>query len=179
MLEDAAPRLRAAAQQLLDSAIAQGLTALLPDDLRHADGASIELLQSLSDTAGCAGLLALRPGEGDASLRGWVQALQQASSTQMLAPAAWPLAPTVQRLIQLRLARLSAATRQVARCVAVLGQDSLATRVAPMLDPPPLALADAWAEREIEQARQMVQAALPKAQHARPGRRSRSSCCGT
>ena len=202
---DAAARIRAAAQQLLDAAIAQGLTALLLDDLHHADGASIELLQGLPDSAGCAWLLALRPGEGEAALLAWVQALQQSSSTQVLAlaaldveavqrlvssvgpppwasaahartlhrhtggnplfvletlkalpdpataPAAWPLAPTVQRLIQLRLARLSAAARQVVRCVAVLGQDSSATRVAKLLDQHPLALADAWAELEAAQ----------------------------
>jgi len=204
-LDEPAARLRAAAQQLLDAAITQGLAALLLDDLHHADGASIELLQGLSGTGRCAWLLALRPGEGDASLLAWVHALQQASNTQVLAlaaldveavqrlvtsvgpppwasaahartlhrhtggnplfvletlkalpdpaaaPAVWPVAPTVLRLIQLRLARLSAAARQVARCVAVLGQDTSATRVAKLLNQHPLALADAWAELEAAQ----------------------------
>ena len=204
-LDEPAPRLRAAAQQLLELAIAQGLNALLLDDLHHADGASIELLQGLPGTGGCAWLLALRPGEGDAALLAWVQALQQASSTPVLtlaaldaqavqrlvasvgapawasqaqadalhrhtggnplfvletlkalpdaatAPVAWPLPPTVLRLIQLRLARLSDAARQAAHGVALLGQDSSAQRVARLLGQHPLALADAWAELEAAQ----------------------------
>lgn len=203
--EPSARRWGAAAQQLLDATIAQGLVALLLDDLHHADGASIELLQGLPGAGRCAWLLALRPGEGDPALLAWVQALQQASATQVLAlatldapavqrlvalvgappwageaqaralvrhtggnplfvletlralpdpgeaPAAWPAAPTVLRLIQGRLARLSAAARQVARCVAVLGPDATALRVARLLDQHPLALADAWVELEAAQ----------------------------
>lgn len=66
-------------------------------------------------------------------------------------PAAWPVAPTVLRLIQLRLARLSPAAVQVARCMAVLGQDAAPSLVARVLGQRPLQLADAWAELEAAQ----------------------------
>lgn len=201
-------RLRAAAQRLLASASQNGLTALLLDDLHYADAASIELLQGLPGGPACAWLLALRPGEGDPALQTWVQALQQAASTQTLTlapldaeavmrlvesvgapqwarpeqarklhrhtggnplfvletlksmatrggpPAALPAAPTVLRLIQLRLARLSAAALQVARCMAVLGQDASSSLVARVLGQRPLQLADAWAELETAQVLQ-------------------------
>jgi DNA-binding SARP family transcriptional activator len=65
--------------------------------------------------------------------------------------SALPAAPTVLRLIQLRLTRLSAAALQVARCMAVLGQDASPTLVARVLGQRPLQLADAWAELEAAQ----------------------------
>lgn len=65
--------------------------------------------------------------------------------------AALPAAPTVLRLIQLRLARLSPAALQVARCMAVLGQDASPVLVAQVLGQRPLQLADAWSELEAAQ----------------------------
>ncbi|MFN0183735.1 MAG: ATP-binding protein [Aquabacterium sp.] len=67
------------------------------------------------------------------------------------ASMALPAAPTVVRLVQLRLARLSPPAVQVARCMAVLGQDGTASLVARVLGQRPLQLADAWAELEAAQ----------------------------
>jgi len=65
--------------------------------------------------------------------------------------ADWPHAGTVDRLIQQRLARLSALALQVARCAAIAGQDNSAALVAQVLGVRPLELADAWAELESAQ----------------------------
>lgn len=65
--------------------------------------------------------------------------------------AGWPLATSVLRLIQQRLARLSPGALRLARCAAVAGQDLDPVLAAAVLGLPVLDLADAWAELEAAQ----------------------------
>ena len=69
------------------------------------------------------------------------------------APAAidWPVAASVLRLIQQRLARLSAPALRLARCAAVAGQDLNSALAASVLGQRLIDLADAWSELEAAQ----------------------------
>ena len=69
------------------------------------------------------------------------------------APAAidWPVAASVLRLIQQRLARLSAPALRLARCAAVAGQDLSSALAASVLGQRLIDLADAWSELEAAQ----------------------------
>ncbi|EHR69773.1 DNA-binding transcriptional activator of the SARP family [Burkholderiales bacterium JOSHI_001] len=73
------------------------------------------------------------------------------SAPEGIARGAWPSAPNVLRLIQKRLAHLSSPGLQVARCVAVAGQDSSPPLIAAVLGQRPIELADAWLEVEAAQ----------------------------
>lgn len=66
----------------------------------------------------------------------------------------WPVAANVLRLIQQRLARLSAPALRLARCASVAGQDFSPELASAVLAVPVLELADAWAELESAQVLQ-------------------------
>lgn len=83
--------LQRAIEQLLALVHAQGVTALLVDDLHFADAASLDMLQSLPDAQGPAALhwgLAQRPGEGGAAAAALSDALAESQRLQPI-----PLAP--------------------------------------------------------------------------------------
>lgn len=62
-------RLIAAVEALVGQAVAQGLRAMVIDDLQYADAASVELLQALLGDGRCGWILAMRPNELGAALR--------------------------------------------------------------------------------------------------------------
>lgn len=107
-----------ALESTLADAIAQGLHALLIDDLHFADDASLEALQALTQAEALAGLrwgLAQRPGESLAALTHWRVGLEEA-----------------QRLQGVELQLLS--VEQLAELIASLGLPELAPqRLAPGL----------------------------------------------
>ena len=75
----------AAMQSLLEAAAGAGLQAMVLDDLQYADGASVELLQSLAGHTPCAWILALRPDELSPAARALLEAHATSTTTQTLA----------------------------------------------------------------------------------------------
>ena len=80
--------LHAALEALLRDAHADGLAALVIDDLHFADGASLEMLQELVLAEGLGDLrwgFAQRPAEGDAAVEAFAAALEEAHRVEFVA----------------------------------------------------------------------------------------------
>jgi DNA-binding SARP family transcriptional activator/tetratricopeptide (TPR) repeat protein len=84
-VQDDRARLSRAVAQLLAGGVAQGLRAVLVDDLQFADDASVELLQVLLAEDACAWVLAMRPAELGPAAQALVDALQRASPVSSVA----------------------------------------------------------------------------------------------